>query len=157
MTDSIWIHLLVIAATGVAVVGVVAIHFEGLLLLGRRTKRARVTGTLSSLGRLRMVGLVLGLIALHMAEVVVFGVGLWALLKVPGVGGIAGVETAGLFEACYLSASTYSTVGFGDLAPTGIIRWLTGVEALVGLMMVAWSASFAYLEMSRHWHEDTGQ
>lgn len=156
MSDAIWINLLVIAATAVAVVVVVAIHFEGMLILGRRTERVRTVRRLPVLGRLRMIGIVLGLIVLHLLEVVVFGVAIWALQLVSGIGGIAGVEEPGLFEACYLSAVSYSTVGFGDVFPTGAIRWLAGTEAVVGLMMIAWSASFAYLEMSRHWHEDTG-
>ena len=156
MPDAMWINLLVIGATAVAVVAVVAIHFEGMLLLGRHTEHTRKVAQVSSLGRLRMIRMVLGLIVLHLIEMVVFGLTLWAVLQVPGSGRIAGVDAAGLFEACYLSAATYSTVGFGDLAPIGAIRWLAGTEALVGLMMIAWSASFAYLEMARHWHEDTG-
>ena len=58
---------------------------------------------------------------------------------------------AGLADAMYLSAVTYSTVGFGDVAPIGGIRFLAATESLIGLMMVTWSASFTYLEMSRHW------
>lgn len=154
MPDWMPIDLLVLAATALAVVAVVAIHFEGMLLLGRHTERHRTHRRVVSLGRPRMIGVVLGLITLHMIEIVVFGLVLWAVLQIPGSGGIAGVSDAGLFEACYLSAATYSTVGFGDLAPTGAIRWFSGTEALVGLMMVAWSASFAYLEMSRHWQDD---
>ena len=157
MAEWILINLLVLGATAVAVTVVVTMHFEGLLLLGRHTERHRVHRRVPWLGRARMIGMVLGLVVLHMSEIVVFGLTYWALLQVPGSGGIAGVDVAGLFEACYLSAATYSTVGFGDVAPLGPLRWLAGTEALVGIMMVAWSASFAYLEMARHWREDMGQ
>jgi uncharacterized membrane protein len=38
--------------------------------------------------------------------------------------------------------------------PVGAIRILAGVEALTGLVLVAWSASFAFLQMQRHWKQD---
>jgi hypothetical protein len=56
-----------------------------------------------------------------------------------------------LLDSVYLSAMTYTTVGFGDLTPAGAIRFLSGTEALTGLMLVTWSASFTYLEMERYW------
>jgi hypothetical protein len=48
---------------------------------------------------------------------------------------------------------SYTTVGFGDVAPIGPIRFLTGTEALTGFVLIAWSASFTYLEMERYWKE----
>jgi hypothetical protein len=42
-------------------------------------------------------------------------------------------------------------VGFGDLVPSGPIRFLSGMEALTGFVLIAWSASFTYLEMERFW------
>jgi len=72
----------------------------------------------------------------------------------PGAGsvaGVGGVET--LFDAFYLSATTFTTLGFGDLTPMGAIRVLSGCEALTGLLLITWSASFTYLEMARLWNE----
>ena len=48
---------------------------------------------------------------------------------------------------------TFTTVGFGDLAPSGPIRFLVGTEALLGFVLLAWSASFTYLEMEKNWRE----
>ena len=31
------------------------------------------------------------------------------------------------------------------------MRILAGMEALTGLLMISWTASFTYLEMGRHW------
>jgi hypothetical protein len=31
------------------------------------------------------------------------------------------------------------------------MRLVAGIEALVGLLMIGWTASFTYLDMSRHW------
>lgn len=151
MATGIATHLLAIAATIAAVAAVVGLHFEGLLALGRIYKRR--APEIRPPGRVRMLVLMGGMVTLHMAEIGIFGLAYWLVLKVPGTGDITGIESASLFDAGYLSAMTYSTVGFGDLAPRGPIRWLAGAEALVGLMMIAWSASFAFVEMSRHWDE----
>ena len=59
--------------------------------------------------------------------------------------------TAALLDAVYLSAVTFTTVGFGDVAPVGPIRFLSGTMALTGFVLVTWSASFTYLEMERFW------
>jgi hypothetical protein len=37
------------------------------------------------------------------------------------------------------------------VTPYGSVRLLAGVEALNGLLLIAWSASFLYLEMERYW------
>lgn len=147
-------HAIALAAAAVAVVLVVVMNFEGMVSLGHlyNDHRRRDGG---AVGRHKMIGLVLGLVALHVLSIMVFGTAYWLLLKVPGAGTIGGTgHTTSMFEAFYMSAMTYSTVGFGDLTPKGPIRWLAGSESLIGLMMVAWSASFAFMEMSRHWRDD---
>ncbi|MEO5607197.1 MAG: ion channel, partial [Polaromonas sp.] len=53
------------------------------------------------------------------------------------------------------SAETYSSLGFGDLIPTGPIRMLAGIEALNGLLLIGWSASFVYIAMERFWRVDS--
>jgi hypothetical protein len=51
----------------------------------------------------------------------------------------------------YFSSETYTTLGFGDIYPTGALRMICGIESLIGLLMVSWTASFTYLEMRRYW------
>jgi hypothetical protein len=46
---------------------------------------------------------------------------------------------------------TFTTVGFGDLAPIGPIRFLSGTEAITGLVLIGWTVSFTYLEMAHFW------
>lgn len=148
-----WVHALAIATAAVAVVAVVMLNFEGMRYLGHLYNRHRREQG-GPVGRRHLLHLVFGLVALHAFSMMIFGVGFWAMLRVPDAGSIDGAHHATVFDAFYLSAMTYSTVGFGDLTPKGPIRWLAGAEALMGLMMVAWSASFAFLEMSRHWRGD---
>ena len=49
----------------------------------------------------------------------------------------------------------FSSIGLGDLYPIGPIRLLTGIEGLVGLLLIGWSVSFTYWEMQTFWPHDT--
>lgn len=49
------------------------------------------------------------------------------------------------------SAETYTTIGLGDIYPLGPLRLITGIEALNGLLLIGWSASFTYLAMQKFW------
>ena len=85
---------------------------------------------------------------------VLFGVYGVVLLQAPNTGDISGAAGAPFFDAIYLSAETFSTVGFGDLAPSGAIRFLCGTEALTGFILITWSASFLFLEMQQFWRKE---
>jgi len=54
------------------------------------------------------------------------------------------------------SAETYTSLGLGDIRPVGVLRLLAGTETLTGLILIAWSASFTYLAMSRFWRAGNG-
>jgi hypothetical protein len=84
-------------------------------------------------------------------EIWLFGLALYSLAALPGAGSIVGQPSVGLLDAVYLSAVSYTTVGFGDLAPLGPLRFLIGTESLLGLLLIGWSASFTYIEMEAFW------
>ena len=67
------------------------------------------------------------------------------------MGGFCGTFEDSLSSFLYFSSETYTTLGFGDIYPTGSLRMVCGIESLVGLLMVSWTASFTYLEMRRYW------
>lgn len=101
--------------------------------------------------RLRVLGMMVVLLTLHVAEIWIFGTGLFVATHFPGLGSVSGNGSFQFLDAVYMSATTYSTLGYGDLVPHGPVRFLLGTEALVGLLMITWSASFTYLEMQRYW------
>jgi hypothetical protein len=141
-------HLLVVLLTVAAVVLSVGLHYEGLNLLARR---------LAGHGgrqRRRVLYAVIGVLVLLVAEIWIFGLAYWLALKMPGTGEVMGSD-GGLLETVYLSAMTFSTVGFGDVAPSGAIRFIAGTEAVLGLFLIAWSATFTYLEMEQHWRRNS--
>lgn len=39
----------------------------------------------------------------------------------------------------------------GDIVATGPLRLLAGIEGITGLVLIAWTASFAYVEMGHYW------
>lgn len=81
-----------------------------------------------------------------------FRLALWIVLHWPQCGAVSRGPIQ-FFDAVYFSAVTFTTVGYGDMIPTGPVRFMAGTEALVGLMLITWSASFTYLEMERFWRQ----
>jgi hypothetical protein len=138
---------IVVATTIVIVLLCVGLHFEVLSNCGRFVARV------SHRRRPRVLVLILVILATHVAEIWLFAFGYYILVDViGGLGSLRGVaEVTGLPDYAYFSATVYATVGFGDLAPTGAIRFLAGVEALTGFVMITWSASLTFLEMQRDW------
>ena len=103
--------------------------------------------------RVRIVALILTMLVAHVVEVWIFGLTYWWLDQWPQLGILPGPFHDGALDFIYFSVVTYTTLGFGDIIPTGPIRILAGSEALVGLALITWSASFAFLEMQRDWSE----
>lgn len=84
---------------------------------------------------------------LHWIEIIIFGVLFWVLSHDTSLGTIEGAAT--FHDYLYFSAASYTSLGLGDLYPTGHLRILTGTEALTGLIMISWSAVFA-MKVSKH-------
>lgn len=139
------VNLIVIVATLAAVALSVLAHYEGLIFTARGL--AHLSGVRS---RVKVLYGIASVLVLHVVEIWIFGLVLWGLLQWPECGSL-GPAAQHLFDVIYFSAVTFTTVGFGDLAPLGPIRFLSGTEALTGFVLLTWSASFTYLEMERFW------
>lgn len=140
-------HALVAVVAFAITAMVVVIHYEGLQWLARRYASRE-----PKRDRRAMLNIIFALLGLHIVEIWCYGLAYWVLARMPDTGfvhGEHGMER--LFDAVYFSAATYSTVGFGDLSPVGALRMLAGLEAVAGLLLITWSASFTFLEMSRLW------
>lgn len=129
----------------------VLLHYEGLSFLGRVAAHPQGHWLRR---RPRMVVVVMGVIGLHVLEIWLYG-GLYMLLDVAGVEGPLHVLAENLghdwFDPIYFSGVVYTSLGFGDMIPVGIYRMLSVSETLLGLVLIAWSASFTYLLMERLW------
>ncbi len=87
----------------------------------------------------------------HLIHVVLYALGFILLEYQFGFGAIAGPDSGAFNDAFYFSITSYTTLGIGDIYPTGQVRLLSGIEALNGLVMVTWTASMTYLHMERYW------
>ncbi|MBX2868732.1 MAG: potassium channel family protein [Acidiferrobacterales bacterium] len=124
---------------------VVYVHYESLRV---------ISNWLDSRPRHRKIHLmvaVLGALLAHTVEVWIYGVAIYGLANVPEMGGLTGLDSGGLVDCLYFSLSNYTSLGMGDIQPQGMIRFVAGFEALTGLVLITWTASFLFLEMQRIW------
>lgn len=135
--------LTMVIVVAVVLAGVsVLFHYECLCFLDR---------IVDSFGshRRRLLATMIGLLLAHIVEILIYA-GAYALLGNVSDFGLIHMELAGdtsPFDSVYYSAMVYTTVGFGDMVPSGGFRLITATEALVGLSLITWSASFTYFQM----------
>jgi hypothetical protein len=99
--------------------------------------------------RARLIVVVLAAFVGHTLAVWIYAFAYWALGD--WLGGFAGLPVQDFMDHLYFSAVTYTSLGFGDHVPLSHLRLIAGVEALNGLLLIGWSASFTYLAMERYW------
>lgn len=87
----------------------------------------------------------------HTVIIFLYGIAYWFLAIQLKMGGFAGVPVVDFLDCLYFSAVTYTSLGFGDHYPTSHIRMISGFEALNGLILIGWTATFTYLIMLRLW------
>jgi len=124
----------------------VLLHYETLRLLNDRLARTSIISA-----RTKVLVALVGAMASHILQIAVFALAYYLLRDKVGLGGFGGVFQDTLMSFFYFSSETYTTLGFGDIYPTGQLRVICGIESLTGLLMVSWTASFTYLEMRRYW------
>lgn len=132
------VSLLLLALTTV-------IHYEALSLLNHSLP------TLKLPSRAKLLVVIFVAFVAHMIEILFYGGAMYGLASTIMVGSLKGEVTMGLENCIYFSAETYTSLGFGDVTPIGPMRLLVGVEALNGLLLIGWSASYAYIAMERYW------
>lgn len=101
--------------------------------------------------RARIIVVVLAAFVGHTAAVWIYAGAYWLLCLKLGVGTFSGVPVNSFEDCLFVSVVAYTSLGYGDHFPVGYARLLTGVEALNGLLLIGWSASFTYLAMEKYW------
>jgi len=139
--------MLILTLLGFALVGVtVAIHGAGtyawMQFVARRySGRDAQWGARENWQALMLTAIVL--LGLHTVEVVA-----WALtyLWLPA---ITALET---FEAAvYFSLVTFTTLGYGDITLEPGPRFLSGIEAMNGILLFGWSTALFFAVLQRSW------
>ena len=129
------------------VITAVLIHYEMLYRLSRMIPRIRMRH------RFRVVIGIFGSLVAHTLEIWLFAIGYYLMIKSGKFGTLTGDFDLSLLDCAYYSFVTYTSLGLGDIVPEGDIRFLTGLEALTGLVLITWSASFLFIEMQRFWKD----
>ncbi len=103
--------------------------------------------------RTKLIAVIFVAFTAHALEILLYALTVYLLVRYKGFGVLADT-TKFSFNVCfYFSAETYTSLGYGDIVPNGDLRLLAGVEALNGLLLIGWSASYTYIAMERFWNE----
>ena len=125
----------------------VLIHYE--VLYGA----SRLIPRLSIPVRARMPVVIAACVTAHVLEISLFAAAYGSMDAQLGMGTISGATAGSALDLFYFSATTFTTLGFGDLNPLGALRIVASLESLTGLVLIGWSASFTYLSMQEFWEE----
>jgi hypothetical protein len=137
---------IVIIACALLLVATTFNHYEVLRLL---------TAALSAMKlrpRLQLVLVIVVSFGAHFVEILLYGLGYYVLATSFDVGSMGAPGPLPFTRCLYFSAETYTTLGYGDVVPHGDLRLVAGVEALNGMLLIGWTASYTYLTMERFWH-----
>lgn len=126
----------------------VTIHYEMLRVLSIIIPKLKIKH------RLRVLIGVFGTICAHIVEVWLFGLAFFLMLATGNFGSLEGNFDGSLVDCVYFSFTNYTTLGYGDIEPFGAVRFLAGLEAITGLSLITWSASFMFMEMTQFWEDD---
>jgi ABC-type transport system involved in cytochrome c biogenesis permease subunit len=123
----------------------VTLHYEVLYKLALKQPDIKIAP------RYRVLLSVFVILLAHIIEIWLFALAYYLMINVDGYGTLVGNFNQSLIDCSYFSFTNYTTLGYGDIIPSGHIRFLTGLESLTGLVMITWSASFLFLEMQKYW------
>ena len=137
--------LLVVVSIVVLLILSTLIHYEALRGLSFALPR------LSMPGRAKLVIAVLGTFGSHGLQVLLYAAAYHWLTWSHDAGMLGRSEMPTAVNSIYFSLTTYSSLGYGDVVPTGAIKLLAGTEALAGLLLIGWTAAYLYMTMERFW------
>jgi Ion channel len=141
------VHAVVTLVTTAVVVTCVVLHYEALTWLTGFLKRAR------GVPRQRILLLIFAILAMHVVEIWIFGGAYFWMIADAQRGSLVAAYPIQLLDCVYFSAVCFTTLGLGDIVPTGAIRFMSGTEAVCGFVLIAWSGSFTFVEMQRFWRD----
>ena len=137
--------LIAIAINIILVMLTVVIHYEVLYRLAITLPHQNLAP------RYRILTGVFVILLAHIVEIWLFAFAYYFMNSASDFGTLTGNIQQDFLSCVYFSFTTYTTLGYGDIQPSGHIRFVAGLESLTGLVMITWSASFLFLEMQKYW------
>jgi len=126
----------------------VVIHYESLRLTANVLPRLKIPA------RTRIIFVIFAAFIAHIIEIYVYAIAYYVMATYLNLGELkhfADSLNGGFKDYVYYSMVSYTSLGLGDVWPSGGLRLITGIEALNGLVLIAWTASFTYLAMEKFW------
>lgn len=138
MLVAIFIAILVVLAS-------VLIHYEALRLTSDIIPR------LVFHPQRRILFVLMATLVVHVVSISLFPFSYFSMSELFAVGSLHGDFKSSAIDYFYFSATTYTTLGIGDVYAQGPMRIVAALESLTGLVMISWSATFTYMHMERFW------
>jgi voltage-gated potassium channel Kch len=135
----------VAASCLVLLVATTVIHYEVLRLMTMGLP------VLHMRGRAKLLVVIFSAFIAHAIEIVLYAIAFYLLAHYTGAGTLGAPSQLSFSRSVYFSGETYTSLGYGDIVPRGILRLLAGMEALNGLLLIGWTASYTYIAMERFW------
>ncbi|MBZ0217470.1 MAG: potassium channel family protein [Fimbriimonadaceae bacterium] len=98
----------------------------------------------------RILLMIISVFSAHVIEVAMYAL-VYKIAVFLELGYFRGQAVEGPLDYFYFSIVTFTSLGLGDIFPDEHLRFITGIEALNGLVLIAWSGSFIFVAMSRIW------
>jgi|TARA_Y100000780_G_scaffold229573_1_gene249503 hypothetical protein len=92
-----------------------------------------------------------GIFIAHGLVILLYAFLSYFLTNFAGFAELSGNVTGDFLTHIYFSATSYSSLGIGDVFPVEGLRFLTGVETINGLILITWSAAFTYFSIEKMW------
>ncbi|MGX0878224.1 hypothetical protein ACSSV4_002921 [Roseovarius sp. MBR-154] len=99
-----------------------------------------------------IISVFLGLVAIHVTEILMFAGAYRILLSWHWTGSLIGVDD-GWRDIVYYSGINFTTLGYTDIEAEGPIRLISMMQSLGGFMILTWSATFIYTVWKRALNE----
>lgn len=124
------------------------VHYEVLRLLTAGLPALRMPA------RAKLMVVIFATFLAHAVEIFLYALAFYVLVETLGAGTLGSTGPSNFTLYLYFSAETYTSLGYGDVAPGGAMRLLAGMEALNGLLLIGWSASYTYIAMEKFWGDE---
>ena len=114
----------------------------GIIRLAKRTVKTSTPGFFN----LSLAYLIV--LASHLAVTGLFAVGFAGAAGL-GLGGFEKEPVMSAMDLYYFSLINITTLGLGDIYPTGHLRALAGIESLTGFLLISCTAQFVFQTMAK--------
>lgn len=99
----------------------------------------------------RILFVLMATLLVHVISIALFAASYFVMSEYLGLGSLRGEFEIAWIDYFYFSATTYTTLGIGDVSAQGPMRIVAALESLAGLVLISWSATFTYMHMERFW------